>query len=81
MHPSSAVFAAAGLLCCVLAGCSFNSGGLNVPRVSKRALQQDIAKRLSDAGEKPESVTCKQDLPGEIGATRGRIDYTYEPKL
>ncbi len=69
MHPSTAVLAAAGLLCCVAAGCSMNSGGTNLPTVSRTALQEDIAQRLADAGEKPESVTCKQDLAGEVGAT------------
>lgn len=69
MHPSTAVRAAAGLLCCLLAGCSMNSGPLNVPRVAKRALQEDIAAQLAEAGEKPESVTCDQDLLGEVGRT------------
>jgi hypothetical protein len=32
-------------------------------------LQEDIAHRLADAGVKPESLTCKQDLVGEVGAT------------
>jgi hypothetical protein len=36
---------------------------------SRTALQQDIAQRLADAGEKPESVTCLQDLVGEVGTT------------
>ena len=69
MRRSTAVVAAAGLVCCVLAGCSVNGGGTNLPRVSRTALQEDIAHRLADAGEKPESVTCKQDLVGEVGAT------------
>ena len=37
--------------------------------VSRRALQEDITRRLAEAGEKPESVTCKQDLIGEVGTT------------
>jgi Domain of unknown function (DUF4333) len=69
MHRSTAVLAAAWLLCCVLAGCSVNSGGSNVPTVSGSALQEDIAQRLADAGDKPESVTCKQDLIGQVGTT------------
>lgn len=69
MHPLTACLAAAGLLCCGLAGCSVNSGGINVPTVSRRALQEDITRRLAEAGEKPESVTCKQDLIGEVGTT------------
>lgn len=69
MSPSTAVITAAGMLCCLLAGCNVTSGGLNVPRVAKRALQEDIAGRLAGAGEKPESVTCNQDLIGEVGTT------------
>ena len=72
MHPLTACLAAAGLLCCGLAGCSVNSGGINVPTVSRRALQEDITRRLAEAGEKPESVTCKQDLIGEVGTTAHR---------
>ncbi len=45
------------------------SGGLNVPTVSKGALQEDISERLADAGERPDSVSCKQDLVGEVGKT------------
>src|SRR6476659_2159140 len=58
MRRSTAVVAAAGLVCCVLPGCSANGGGTNLPRVSRTALQQDIAHRLADAGEKPESARC-----------------------
>ena len=69
MYPSTAVLAAVGMVCCAVSGCSMNSGGINVPTVSRTALQKDIADRLADAGEKPESVTCKQDLIGEVGKT------------
>lgn len=69
MHPSTAVLAAVGMMCCALSGCSLNGGGINVPTVSRRALQEDISERLADAGEKPETVICKQDLVGEVGAT------------
>jgi hypothetical protein len=57
------------MLCCALSGCGTNSAGINVPTVSRRALQEDIADRLADAGERPESVTCKQDLAGQLGTT------------
>ena len=69
MYPSTAILATAGMLCCALSGCSLNGGALNVPAVSSRALQEDISRRLADAGEKPESVICRQDLVGEVGAT------------
>lgn len=69
MHDVTAVLAAVGLLCCALSGCSMNSGGINVPTVSRSALQEDIGKRLTHAAEQPESVICKQDLAGEMGTT------------
>jgi hypothetical protein len=69
VHPSTAALAGVGLLCCALSGCGTNGGGINVPTVSRTALQQDIAQRLADAGEKPDSVTCRQGLVGEVGTT------------
>ena len=69
MHPSAAVLASAGMLCCALSGCGLNGSGSNVPTVSRKALQEDISQRLADAGEKPQAVTCNQDLIGEVGST------------
>lgn len=69
MRSSTAVVAAAGTLCWVLAGCSFNFSANDIPTVAKDALQKDISERLSKAGEQPESVTCKEDLVGEVGMT------------
>ena len=44
--------------------------GLNTaPIVSADALQTEIASRLTNAGEHPQSVTCKEDLIGEVGQT------------
>ena len=51
------------------AGCSFNAGVNTKPTVSKDALQTDVAERLAKAGERPESVICKEDLVGEVGRT------------
>jgi len=39
------------------------------PRVSKNDLQNDISEQLSNAGEKPQSVTCKDGLEGEVVKT------------
>lgn len=58
----SGLVTAVGLVC----GCSLDSA---VPTVSKDALQADIADRLAKAGEVPQSVTCKEDLVGELGRT------------
>lgn len=48
----------------LLPGCS-----IGTPTVSGTDLQSDIAARLEKAGEKPKSVTCKDDLKGELGQT------------
>ena len=51
-----------------VSGCSFSIGG-GTPMVSQDDLQKDISERLSEAGEKPESVTCDGPLVGEVGKT------------
>lgn len=56
---------AAVMLTVVCAGC--DSSGAEVPEVGRAALQQDIAARLTDAGEAPREVTCHADLVGEVG--------------
>lgn len=65
------VVAAVGALavaCAAASGCSFNVG-VGKPTVSRNDLQNDISDQLSKAGEKPQSVTCKDDLEGEVGKT------------
>jgi len=47
MRRSTAVVAAARLVCCVLPDCSANGDGTNLPTVSRTALQEDIAHRLA----------------------------------
>jgi hypothetical protein len=50
----------------LLSGCApSNLGG--PPTVLADELQQDISQRLSNGGEKPESVTCDGPLVGEVG--------------
>ncbi|MFN8072189.1 MAG: DUF4333 domain-containing protein [Mycobacterium sp.] len=56
---------AVGALALALAGCSFST----TPVVAKSDLQQDISERLEKAGQKPQSVTCKDNLTGEVGKT------------
>jgi hypothetical protein len=61
-----------GVLVCagaLVSGCTAAIGADGNPTVSKGALQTDIADRLTKAGERPESVTCIQDLVGEVGKT------------
>ncbi len=62
------VIGAAALVGATLTGCSFSLGS-GPPVVDKSALQSDISERLSKLGESPESVTCKDDLVGEVGKT------------
>ncbi|WP_319433634.1 DUF4333 domain-containing protein [Mycobacterium sp. RTGN5] len=79
-----AALTAAALAGAVLAGCSFNvSTGVSV---SKTDLEKDISQRLEKAGEKPQTVTCKDDLKGEVGkTTRCEVvlssDNSFEPVI
>jgi len=59
--------AALTLSAAVLVSCSSPMSPDAVAAVTPADLQADIAHRLSDAGEKPESVTCKESLVGEVG--------------
>lgn len=62
-----AALVATGLVGVALSGCSFNvSTGVSV---SKTDLEKDITQRLEKAGQKPQTVTCKDDLKGEVGKT------------
>ena len=66
---------AAGAIALVCAGVSGCSGSVSVhsgtgpPVVAKADLQKDITDRLTQAGETPQSVTCAEDLVGEVGKT------------
>jgi hypothetical protein len=60
----------AALACAAISGCTVNIGGHappNAASVSKEDLQKDISQRLTDAGQTPQSVTCPEDLPGQLG--------------
>ncbi len=54
------------------------SESVGTPAVGKDALQTDIAARLAKAGEQPQSVTCKEDLIGELGKTT-RCEVVMSP--
>lgn len=69
-----ALAAAVALAC----GCSFTAGLETAPTVSKGALQTEITDRLASAGEQPQSVTCQEDLIGEIGRT-ARCEVVLSP--
>ena len=60
-----AALAVAGLGAAAMSGCSFSARtGVSV---SKTDLQKEISQKLEAAGQKPQSVTCKDDLQGEVG--------------
>lgn len=73
----SAVGASAAVWALV-SGCDASVGFGGQPAVGKDALQADIAGRLEKAGEKPQSVTCKDDLIGEVGRT-ARCEVVMSP--
>jgi hypothetical protein len=71
-RPLHTVITAVGALATVwplVVGCDANVGDGGTPAVGRDALQTDIAARLAKAGEQPQSVTCNEDLVGEIGKT------------
>jgi hypothetical protein len=69
-----AIVTAVALVC----GCDFNARVGGSPTVSKDALQSEIADRLTKAGQKPQSVTCREDLIGEVGET-ARCEVVVNP--
>jgi hypothetical protein len=62
----------------LVSGCDANIGTGSEPAVGKGALQTDIAARLAKAGQQPQSVTCKEDLIGEVGKTT-RCEVVMSP--
>jgi hypothetical protein len=53
----------------LVSGCIANVGPNGTGTVGRDALQTDIAVRLAKAGQQPQSVTCNEDLVGEVGKT------------
>jgi len=78
MRTVTAVLGGLAIVCAVLPGCTFSAGVNSTPTVSKDALREDIADRLTKAGEQPESVTCKEDLVGEVGE-KTRCEVVMSP--
>lgn len=69
---------ALGTVWALVSGCHGIIGIDREPAVSKDALQTDIAARLAKAGQQPQSVTCKEDLIGEVGKTT-RCEVVMSP--
>ena len=66
----AAVGAAAA--CAAASGCTINVGTHTAPattEVSKADLQKDVSNRVAEAGQVAQSVTCPEDLVGEVGKT------------
>jgi hypothetical protein len=53
----------------LVSGCDGNVRIGGAPAVGRDALQTDIAARLAKTGERPQSVTCRENLVGEVGRT------------
>lgn len=71
---AAAVVAVGALLC----GCSMRADVSDAPTVTADVLQSEIADRLAAAGERPQSVTCNEDLIGEVGRT-ARCEVVVNP--
>ena len=65
-------------VCALVSGCDATVGVGHRAAVSKNALQTDIANRLAKAGEQPQSVSCGQDLVGEVGSS-ARCEVQMSP--
>lgn len=66
----AAISAAAA--CTVASGCTINVGthaAPGPPKVSRADLQKEIANRVAQAGPPARSVSCPEDLIGEVGKT------------
>jgi len=83
------IVAAGAVACAPVAGCTINIGnpaGPSTPKVSKADLQKDISQRLANAGQTPQSVSCPDDLIGQLGqSTRCEVTMTatsgFEPVI
>jgi hypothetical protein len=69
LHTVTTAVGALVTLGALVSGCDASVGVDGKQAVGKDALQTDIANRLAKAGEQPQSVTCKEDLLGEVGKT------------
>ncbi len=78
MHSVITAVGASATVWVLVSACDATIGVGGNAAVSKDALQTDIANRLAKAGEQPQSVTCKEDLIGEVGRT-ARCDVVMSP--
>ena len=78
MHTVITAVGALATVWALVSGCDASVGIGGKAAVGKDALQTDIANRLAKAGEQPQSVTCKEDLIGEVGKT-ARCEVVMSP--
>ena len=78
MHTVVTAVGATATMWAMVSACDATVGVGGKAAVSKDALQTDIANRLAKGGEQPQSVTCKEDLIGEVGKT-ARCDVVISP--
>jgi hypothetical protein len=64
--------------CALVSGCGATTGVGDRPTVSKDVLQTDVTSRLVKAGQQPQSVSCQQDLVGEVGSS-ARCEVQLSP--
>ncbi|MGP4056973.1 DUF4333 domain-containing protein [Mycobacterium sp. 4D054] len=77
MRKATGRLAVAAAAAAALAGCNVEAAS-GLPAVATDDLQADIWARLGEAGEQPQSVTCKDPLVGEVGQT-ARCEVIVSP--
>jgi hypothetical protein len=65
----AATLVVAGVAGVALVASSADVSVANVPTVARQVLQSDIADRLAKEGQPSQSVTCREDLVGQVGKT------------
>src|ERR1700752_740065 len=78
LHTVTTTVGALATVGALVSGGDASVGIAGKPAVGKAALQTDIANRLAKAGEQPQSVTCNEDLIGEVGRT-ARCEVVISP--
>jgi hypothetical protein len=78
LHTLSSAVGALVIAGALVSGCDANVGIGSRSAVGRDALQTDIAARLAKAGEQPQSVTCHENLVGEVGRTT-RCEVVMSP--
>ena len=71
-------FGALSAVTLLLCGCGAVAEVEIAPTVTKDVLQREITDRLAAAGQAPQSVTCPEDLLGEVGMT-ARCEVVLSP--